>query len=116
MTVSKQTLPELCAEIAAYAYREVSDAVSQFVRDLASAQKELPDAFDMSSDGWLEAERRIDAACGAQDLDALLAACSEYRQRAARFLTGWRKNLGMPEPEQPRVRGYRAALGVEVAA
>lgn len=96
MTVSKETTATICADIAAFAYREVSDAVSQFVRDLAHAKHELPDAFDVSSAGWLELEARIDAACGAQDLDTLLNACSEYRQRAARYLDGWRKKLELP--------------------
>lgn len=95
-TVCKETISEICLDIAVYALRDVADQVVLFVRDLGLADKELPEAFDVTGDGWKEAERRIDDACAARDLDALCTACSEYRQRAARFLNAWRKKLEMP--------------------
>jgi methylenetetrahydrofolate dehydrogenase (NADP+)/methenyltetrahydrofolate cyclohydrolase len=41
------------------------------MRDLGQAGKELPEEFDVTGDGWKEAERRIDDACAARDLETL---------------------------------------------
>lgn len=94
-----ESVSKACLDIAVYALRDVGDQVTLFIRDLGLAGKELPDEFDVTGDGWKEAERRIDAACAARDLDALCSACSEYRQRAERFLNAWRKKLAMPTRE-----------------
>ncbi len=98
-TISKESISEICLDIAVYALRDVADQVVLFVRDLGLADKELPEAFDVIGDGWKDAERRIDDACAARNLTALCDACSEYRQRAARFLNAWRKKLEMPTRE-----------------
>lgn len=99
MTACKESISEICLDIAVYALRDVGDEVMWFIRDLGQAGKELPEEFDVTGDGWKEAERRIDDACAARDLETLCNACSEYRQRAARFLNAWRVKLGMPSKE-----------------
>lgn len=91
-----ESISKACLDMAMYTLRDIGDQVVLFVRDLRLADKPLPEAFDVTGDGWKEAERRIDDACAARDLDALCDACSEYRQRAERFLNNWRKKLGIP--------------------
>lgn len=61
-TVSKEPISQTCLDIAVYALRDVADQVVLFVRDLGLAGKELPEAFDVTGDGWKDAERRIDDA------------------------------------------------------
>ena len=80
-TVCKESILQTCLDIAVYALRDVGDQVALFIRDLGLAGKELPEAFDVTGEGWKDDERRIDDACAARDLDALCTACSEYRQR-----------------------------------
>ena len=95
-TISTETYSKTCLDVAMETLRDVNADVVAFVRDLGQANKELPDQFDVTSDKWMEAQQRIDDYCAARDLDKLLDACSEYKQRAARFLDGWRQKLGMP--------------------
>lgn len=75
--------------------RDVADSVVLFIRDLGKAKRELPAQFDVQSEGWREMEQRIDDLCAAAQLNELTEACTEYRQRATRYLNTWRQKLGI---------------------
>lgn len=80
---------ELCQAVARTAYDGMNERVTEFVREMGGWAR-LPSKFDISSDGWLEAEAAIDRAAQAGDLSAVADAADEYSARVERFLSGWR--------------------------
>ena len=90
-----ESVEKNCLDMAMWTLRDVDDSVVLFVRDLGKTERELPAQFDVRSEGWQEMERRIDDLCANAQLNELTEACTEYRQRAARYLNTWRQKLGI---------------------
>lgn len=88
LTSSEMT--NLCQEVARAAYYSMNERVTEFVREMGGWAT-LPSKFDISSDGWLEAEAAIDSAAQAGNLSAVTDAADEYGARVERFLSGWRE-------------------------
>ena len=93
--MAKETVEQCCLDMATWTLRDVADSVVLFIRDLGKAQRELPAQFDVQSEGWQEMERRIDDLCATARMSELTEACTEYRQRAERYLNAWRQKLGI---------------------
>lgn len=81
---------EFCQAVARAAYDGMNESVTEFVREMGGWAT-LPSKFDISSDGWLEAEAKIDRAARAGNLPAVVEASDEYGARVERFLVGWRE-------------------------
>jgi hypothetical protein len=80
---------EECREIAKTAFRRMNAEVMEFVNEMAGWEN-LPEAFDVCSDGWNAAEREIEVLAGDGDVARTSAACERYLVRVRAFLAKWR--------------------------
>lgn len=78
--------------IAQAAYLRINDTLVDWFRDLGGCDN-LPTAFDLGGEGWLEAERAIEEAAAAEDIEKTTALCQAYEKRALAYFEAWRKKL-----------------------
>jgi hypothetical protein len=89
--------PLNAAEVIARAtYRRINDSITDFFRDLGGVEN-LPAAFDVTNEGWVEAQRQIDEAAAAFDIEKTIKLCQEYERRALAYFDRWRKKLAKKE-------------------
>lgn len=81
------------------AYRRINDTFVDFFRDLGGCEN-LPSEFDVSGEGWIEAERLIDEAAQLGEIEKTIALCRQYERRALAYFDAWRKRLGKPEKQK----------------
>lgn len=87
------------APVAQAAFRDVNEMARDFFAwargaDVKVEESALPDypAFDLTG-GWVELESRIEDAVARDAKAELVAACNEYRSRAAKYFAGWQAKV-----------------------
>jgi hypothetical protein len=78
--------------IARNTYGRINDSIADFFRDLGGVEN-LPAAFDVTDEGWLQMQREIDEAAAAFNIEKTVKLCQEYDRRASAYFDRWRKKL-----------------------
>lgn len=78
--------------IARATYLRINDVATDWFREFGGVSQ-LPESFDVSGEGWLEAERQIDEAAKEGNIELTSNLCEQYQKRALAYFEGWRKKL-----------------------
>ena len=90
-----ETAFDFCKDLMRWAFAVVDEALIDFFLAIGKSEGELPDNLKISTAKWNAAIDEIEAAAGAQDIEATVALCQQFEKRALATIEDRKRKLGI---------------------